>query len=1163
MTQINKIVMHGFKSFANRTELLFEGEYNCILGPNGSGKSNVLDALCFVLGKSSAKGLRAEKSSNLIYNGGKSKKPAKSGEVSIYFDNTKKTFPTEEGVVKISRIVTQKGASKYKINDETRTRQQIIDLLATAKIDPDGYNIILQGDIVRFVEMSPNDRRLIIEEISGIGIYEDKKQKALKELEKVDGKLSEAEIILKERQTYLQELKKDRDQALKFKEVTDKIQSNKASYLKMQLSKKEETGKKLQERHDGSQQAFEKKQGKIREHKQDIENKRGEIRQLTQEVEEKGEKEQIQLQKEIEEIRVEVASNKTRINSLENELSRIDQRKEQLQRNLEEIKGKMGDFDSRKEELLKEKEKHDSELKTVNEKIAAFKKKHKIDDETGSIDQKMEDIDKRVEALQKEVQKLREEQQEHIRQRDKIDFQVQTVDGQISKLEEIEKENKLELDELKQQRNYFQRVMKELNTALEESSGTAVAVKDAQTQLFNTRQELERLKLQQTRVVEQKAGSLAVKKILEQKSQFGRVYGTVSQLGRVKAKHSIALEVAAGPRRKNVVVESDGIAAKCIEYLKNKKLGIATFLPLNKLKAPRINGELKKLENQSGVHGLAIDLISYDSQFEKVFQYVFGNTVVVDDVATARRLGIGTARMVTLSGDLIELSGAMQGGFRQKRSSFQETDVSDQISSNQKQVARLQAELKNLNKRQEDVDKRIVRLREEKAGLEGDIIKREKSLHVKSDDFGASNDVKKELEKEGQGLDDKIEKVNETITEKNRTLADLKTEKQQLKEEMNKLRSPVLLAELTAFEQKQRELNEETARIETELKAIDMQAQEILGRDQENIAKILKDQEKEETQFREELKGLRANIDDKRELLKEKEEVQTKFYARFKAVYAERNKLNEGITRLEKLIDEVNEKARKDEYSMNSASLELARVKAEIAGLQEEYQQYEGVPLNLNKSEEQLKKEIREFERMKDTIGSVNMRSLDVYEQVEKEYKGLTEKRDTLMRERDDVMQMMTEIEDRKQDLFLKNYENINENFQKIFTALSSKGEASLDMEDSEKPLEGGVQIKVRLTGTKFMDIRSLSGGEKTMTALAFIFAIQEYDPASFYVLDEVDAALDKHNSEKFAKLIRKYAEKAQYIIISHNDAVVSEADSLYGVSMNEHGVTNVVSLKI
>ena len=217
MTKINSIILRGFKSFANKTELIFGPKYNVVLGPNGSGKSNILDSLCFVLGKGSTKSLRAEKSANLIYNGGKSKKAAKEGEVSIYFDNTGKTFPTDEAEVKVTRIVRPSGQSIYRINDKARTRQQILELLSLARINPDGYNIILQGDIVRFVEMSGEERRQIVEEIAGISVYEEKKEKALRELEKVDVKISEAEIILKERETYLKELKKDRDEAMKYR----------------------------------------------------------------------------------------------------------------------------------------------------------------------------------------------------------------------------------------------------------------------------------------------------------------------------------------------------------------------------------------------------------------------------------------------------------------------------------------------------------------------------------------------------------------------------------------------------------------------------------------------------------------------------------------------------------------------------------------------------------------------------------------------------------------------------------------------------------------------------------------------------------------------------------------------------------------------------------
>src|SRR3989344_3415116 len=223
MTKINSIILRGFKSFANKTELIFGPKYNVVLGPNGSGKSNILDSLCFVLGKGSTKSLRAEKSANLIYNGGKSKKAAKEGEVSIYFDNTGKTFPTDEAEVKVTRIVRPSGQSIYRINDKARTRQQILELLSLARINPDGYNIILQGDIVRFVEMSGEDRRRVIEQISDISVYEDKKMKALSELEKVEMSLKEAEIILKERHSYLKDLSKEREQAVKYKECETNV----------------------------------------------------------------------------------------------------------------------------------------------------------------------------------------------------------------------------------------------------------------------------------------------------------------------------------------------------------------------------------------------------------------------------------------------------------------------------------------------------------------------------------------------------------------------------------------------------------------------------------------------------------------------------------------------------------------------------------------------------------------------------------------------------------------------------------------------------------------------------------------------------------------------------------------------------------------------------
>ena len=240
MTVITKLKLNGFKSFPRATEIPFEKDFSIVIGPNGSGKSNVIDAFCFVLGKSSSKSLRAEKSSNLIFNGGKKGKPAKEAEVSIYFSNEKKEFPLEDKSIKVTRIVKGSGNSVYKINDKVRTRQQVIDLLNIARIDPDGYNIVLQGDIVKFTEMRSEDRRKLVEEIAGISVYEDKKEKALSELDKVSSKLNEAEIILTEREANLRELKKERDEAKRYNEVKEQIKTNKATIFDLKIKEKDD-----------------------------------------------------------------------------------------------------------------------------------------------------------------------------------------------------------------------------------------------------------------------------------------------------------------------------------------------------------------------------------------------------------------------------------------------------------------------------------------------------------------------------------------------------------------------------------------------------------------------------------------------------------------------------------------------------------------------------------------------------------------------------------------------------------------------------------------------------------------------------------------------------------------------------------------------------------
>jgi chromosome segregation protein len=1163
-TRINKMVFNGFKSFAKHTELLFNGNYNCVLGPNGSGKSNVLDGICFVLGKSSAKSLRAEKSSNLIYNGGKAKQPAKHGEVSIFFDNSSKVFPTEDDEVKLTRIVRQSGQSVYKINDETRTRQEILDLLSMSRINPDGYNIILQGDIVKFVEMHPNERRELIGEIAGISVYEEKKHKAVLELEKVDEKLKETEIVLAERSTYLKELKKDRDQALKYKGMNERIKVNRASYLKIQIDKKNGEKEEFQNKLDEAKDELEKTNIKIDLLKSENREKREQIENITKEIEEKGEVEQVKLNKEVETLKIDITKKNSRIDSLNNELNKISQRKTDLKHGVKDIEDKIMELNREKEEMQNEIKEKGKEKLSIGNKIKEFKEKNKLDN-IGEIEKQVEEIDKKAEEIDKEVQEARERQHSLIREKDKLGHEISALDGQISKVLDVEKEHKKQLEELESKRKEFKDSTLELNKKLDEDSSLAPKLANTRRRLNSNDEELQKLRARQISARELSYADVAVKRILDQKK--AGVYGTVAELGNVDSKYALALEIAAGNKIKSIVVEDDKIAADCIRFLKSNKLGVVSFLPLNKIKPKKVDDKVKKISKANGSHGLAIELISFDGKFRNVFEYVFADAIIVDNIDVARRLGIGEARYVTLDGDMAERSGAMHGGYRLKRKhsmGFQERDIAEEIAKKEQGIKELRGTIESLEKSRIENEEIIAGLRTKKAQLEGEIIKSEKSLHLESSDLDSSREKKKSLRKYEEEIDGKINLVRGKINVFNKELALVKTEKQNLRASIQQLRNPTLIAELNAFEEKFKELNEEIIKIDSEIKFRDTQSESIYKNELEKTDKIIKQLEKDEAEFAKELERAQEEIKAKESELKKKEEMSQDFYAKFKGLFHKRSDIDKEIQKNEGVINNRIEDSRKAEIRSNTLSLKHAEIQSVLAGLEQEFKEYEGVKLDLERNEEQLKNEIRKFEKMRDEIGSVNMRALEIYEDVEKQYKSLLQKKEMLNTEKEDVHKMMEEIEGRKKELFMKIFEVVNENFQKFFSVLTTKGaQATLVTEDEQNPFDGGVRINVKITGSKFLDIRSLSGGEKTLTALAFIFAIQEHEPASFYVLDEVDAALDKHNSEKFSKLIRDYSSKAQYVVISHNDSVISEADTLYGVSMNEHGVSQVVSLRV
>ena len=1173
MTKINRMSIHGFKSFAHKTEIPFQEKFNVILGPNGSGKSNIGDALCFVLGRLSAKSLRAEKAANLLFNGGKDKKPAASASVEIAFDNTSKIFPEPAPEIVLSRTINQDGNSTYRVNGKKRTRTEILDLLAAAKINPDGYNIILQGDITRFVDMHPIERRQIIEEISDVTVYEEKKHKALLELEKVEEKLNNAEIILKERKTYLNELKKDRDQALKFKDLKNHIDSSKATLLYRQLQEKEEQQAKLEKDLGQFQQKISSAEKEIEKHKVKIAEQKQQIAQLNQQIEQKGEKEQLKVHRDIEELKVSLAQDKTRISSLKDEINKIQQRKDKLREDLREVEERSSSTAEQQKELQQRLKQKGKELQDLEEQLTQFKKKNKIES-SQELDRELEEKDKLIEQKQEEVQKVRQRQQDLLREKDKLDYQLQNLEERLKKVREVEEQNQEKVKELQQRKSEFKSLTLRLNQGLDQDSSLAAQLQQARKRQAEIQEKQAGLAAQAATARAQWGSNEALKSILQNRKKFkGSVHGTIAELGQVERRYALALEAAAGNRMQHVVVDNDETAADCIKFLKSNKLGTASFIPLNKIKSREISSEDKKLLKQlkqdknEGVHDFAINAVSFQPQFRKAFEHVFADTLIVEDIDTARKVGIGRLKMATLDGNIAEASGVMKGGFMQRKAAagFAEKDAREELEKVGQELEEAEKLLTSLTTKRERNEREIEGLRKSRAEREAHVITLEKTLHLEDADLSASSELKKEFQSSLKKVEEELAGLQKQIAAINKDLAEAKSRKQQLRLQASELRNPRLLAQLTAFEESRQKTREELVRLEQELKNISQHQQELFTPEQEKIKEILKQHDKEEAQFSVEIRQLSPRIKDNEQQLGKKEKESSEFYSKYRELFTRREKFNAEIAKAENEIENGREKARSGERELNLLSLKNAEIKAKVAGLQEEFSRYnrsKEVELFKNKSVSELQEEVKKFERLLSEMSAVNMKALEVYEQIEKEFNQLLEKKEELGKEKTDVLTMMNEIEIRKKDHFMRTFERANDNFQRIFGNLFKKGKAALQLDNEKNPFDDGLSIKVKLTGNRYLDIKSLSGGEKTLTALSFIFAIQEYQPSSFYILDEVDAALDKQNSETLSRLVRSYSDRAQYILISHNDALISEADTLFGISMNE-GVSKVTSLRI
>jgi len=954
MPHITKLVMKGFKSFARETNMHLDKNMNVIVGPNGSGKSNITDALCFVLGRLSIKSMRAAKASNLIFAGNKHFKKANEAYVEIIFDNSDKVFALTEKQIKIKRILKKNGQSVYKINNETKTRQEVLELLGQAGIDPHGFNLVLQGEIERLVKMPADDRRKIIEETAGISVYEMRKNKSLKELDKTNERLKQINAVLKERTNYLRNLENEREQALRFKKLEETVKKCKASIINKNIQERKKELNEINKKIELKTKEINKKQEIINKTQAEINSLNETIKNISTTIQKSSGLEQDSLIDEISFLKQEIAGMTARKENFENQLIELGRRNQNLK---ESIKTLEKEITSMTKEKGKNRKKDLEEKKNKLEELDELKRKsYLLKSNTGFINQQIEDKKKQIQRTKNESNFILN--------------QIEHLESEIKINEDLETHKKI-LNELKKQI----RLNKEKVSELQEDFFEKEKIKAIQNQKIK---EAEKIKLEVSKL-------------------------DICPLCKTK------------------------ITPQHIDEVMNK----------SNLDISNSDKNIIKLENL---------IREFKQEIEKLKQKV---SKQVSEIKT---------REV----DIIKIQTIEDNKLKLKREN--------------NQINIFETELKNLEIKKKDLENKLSKI-----------------------------------------------KLSEEQYENLR----LEVNELQRSEEKN------LGFEISS---KQRELE----RVKLAIKQI--------FRDKESI--------------NEDLKDMNEDLEEKQSLAEEKEEQLEILKKKYEKMFKEKNNLQDKTRMFEtNLMKQQNEK-RIFEQDINNFNITKAQISAKEETIKQELEEFEGIEF-INLPVEKLKEKLNKSTETLSRIGNVNLRALEVYADVKADYEKIREKVEQLEKEKEEVLKIMAQIDRKKKKTFLHTLNNINELFSRNFSQLSTKGIVFLEPQNKKEIFDAGLDIVVKVGTGKYFDVTSLSGGEQCLVALSLIFAIQEYKPYCFYIFDEIDAALDKRNSEKLAYLLKKYIKEGQYIIITHNDALISESSNiLYGVSMQE-GVSKILSLEV
>ncbi len=1173
---LKEIELENFKSFARKMKIpLLEG-YTAVTGPNGAGKSNISDAILFVLGPKSSRVIRAGRLTDLIFNGGKEKKPAKECKASLYFDNSDRLIPIDSNTVKLTRVVkltdnADDYYSYYYVNDKKSSLGEFDNLLANARISADGYNFVQQGDITRIVEMSNLERRRILDDIAGITKFDEDIQAAEKERGVAEQNIERLSIIVDELRKQMKQLENDREGALKYKDLHDKLTLAKASLAVKNLEAVEREIASYKEQTTTYTEETSKAEEKKNELLENLEQITEELANIENEIAERGGEEAREIKEKIDNLRIEIARAKDACSNSEDMVVSL---KDVRKAHAEDLKAVNEDLESLEERLVPIKEEHLQKSELLE------KKRKELEGHQDTISKS----DTEFNTLQKEVLELgvdisRKEEKVHALklERDRIEDRLSRIRIDISNAEETKKTYEFELKDAEWSIKELGNETKTSAMGLKKVQEEYYAARNQEKKLIKNAQDLENAVKSLTREYNQlkaeaeaadmvkKGFSSATMSLLEarDRGQIKGIHGTVAELADVQEEHETALNVAAGNRMQSIVVDTDQVAASCIDFLKKNKLGRATFLPLNKMLDGRPRG--KALMASKNSLGFAIDLIRFDEKYRAAFWFVFGDTVVVKNLTEARKL-MGGVRLVTMDGELAEASGAMVGGTLDSKlvkfgapSESRIEKKAAELRSATEESERIQTELSELRVKIAELEDSV---RDSTAKDSGESV-RKSSLEAKKKEFQQRLDsLDRELETKNKELSeclDLIEKTGQDIQKLEEDVEGTREAKAKKDEKLLDATPTELSQTLKQLEKDILELSNETATLNSDIQTIGKQIELVSARKKEiedaitNVDEKVKEQKargkengEKQTTLDTELKALlnmERSMGDKLNSLRNK-----------------RDSLYQGRMATEASIEKVTTKIQTNGDFVLSLQAKLADTQVKLKEAEAGVAQYSSVELpEALPSADELKRTVSECERYMTSLGAVNLKAIDEYEERKTRFDEIKAEVSQLTKQKSNLVKLVEELNTKKKAGFLKIFGAISENFTKIFSELSAGGEAELLLENEDDPLSGGLIIKARPKDKKFVRMEALSGGEKSLTALSFIFAIQAHQPSPFYLLDEVDMFLDGVNAENVSKAVKRSSKNAQFIQISLRKVTLNEADHLIGVTMQREGVTDIV----